>query len=331
MQASHDFYSHGCFLADGSTLLASHAAVTKLSEDNVSVLKYATGGPITDMCAVAENNDKVFVASANRPIKLLSTDDLSLEGNYPAYSHVEEIEHPFRLCISADRTHLIGGFKSVIRLWDVTRPGRQTQPLKLSTRNGKEGLRGHVGAIASKDTSVIAAGTYSKSIALIDTRCSTQGLTIPIISFDMQTGGGVNQLVFLDDGFTLVSGHRQDKVMRFWDTRNESQPIAELPRSTSSSQCLKLVKFGGQGVIAGDEFGYISMYLKSGKSELVKVHDSPVTFVSLNPRDTRHVLSASGSRTTAACTKNWRIPEDWGLNDDYQCLQPTLPTSEVDQ
>lgn len=302
-----DFYSHGCIANDGSVILASQSEVTRVTDANLTSEEFNTGGPITDFCMADADNRRVFVSSANRPIKLLDTVNLDVCSHYIAYSHVEDIEHPFRLCMSKDNSQLIGGFDSVIKIWDVERPGRQVQDMKLSTRKGKEGLSGYVGALAPKDKSVIAAGTYSKTIALIDTRCSTDGLFLPILEFG-STGGGVNQLVCLSDGFTLVSGHRQDKKIRFWDTRNQSGPVSEFARDTPTSQCLKITKYKDNSVLAGDSKGFIHLFDKTGILASQAAFDSAVTFISLDPHKASNALIACGGRSERSCAKFFEIP-----------------------
>jgi len=233
-----------------------------------------------------------------------------LRNTYRPFNNVEEVCHAYSLCFSADRGQILAGFDRTIRIFDLQRPGRQTEEWLLSTRAGK-GQKGIIGSLAASIASpgVYAAGSYSKSICIYQRGCKGKPLmwlSDCQASYEM---GGVTQLVWVNE-WMLLSGHRCDRWLRFWDLRKADSErhkestlqapkalLHRFPRHTRTHQ-----RFGfstkGDLLSTGDDSGAILFYSLSHLSEtgiIREAHGRPCVSAMLHPT-LDIILSSSGSR-----------------------------------
>ena len=310
MSLSGNSYDHGFFCPEQTILVAGGNTITALSFDDSDsddlVLKdlsrsYSTGSPITYMCTDASGST-AYVGAANKPIVALNTSDLSVVNSYMAYSHVDEIVHPLSMSLSSDGKRLLGGFESFLKVWDLSRTGRQLIDLRLASRNA--GFKGHVGAVAWYEENVVAAGTYTKRLGLFDLRDKSD-VASPVSSGCFACGG-FNQLIRIDQTPYLLSGHRADDKIRLWDIRTLIEPVSFAKRSSQGHQRLKIDVVNCKA-FAGDDQGHCNIYkIKDGCIDLLhseKIHKGPVTFFTSN----KHLLlTASWTRTSriTGCTND---------------------------
>ncbi|WAR27545.1 TCAB1-like protein [Mya arenaria] len=125
---------------------------------------------------------------------------------------------------SCDGNKIYAGFNKIIRVFDVTRPGREFKT--------KEGQRGIISCIAPSPTDIglYAAGSYAKSVALYN-----EPMGEMVCMFEGQQGG-VTQVKFSPDGTKLYSGGRKDNEILCWDMRNPGQILFTLNRQVSTNQ-----------------------------------------------------------------------------------------------
>ncbi|XP_052782442.1 telomerase Cajal body protein 1-like isoform X2 [Mya arenaria] len=105
------------------------------------------------------------VTSKDTPIHLYDAFTGQLRCTYRAYNHVDEVVAAHCVEFSCDGNKIYAGFNKIIRVFDVTRPGRE---FKSRPTFAKEGQRGIISCIAPSPTDIglYAAGSYAKSVAL---------------------------------------------------------------------------------------------------------------------------------------------------------------------
>jgi len=251
-----------------------------------------------------------ITCSQEHPIHLRDAFNGTLRNTYRPFNNVEEVCHAYSLCFSADGGQILAGFDRTIRIFDLQRPGRQTEEWLLSTRAGK-GQKGIIGSLAASIASpgVYAAGSYSKSICIYQRGCKGKPLmwlSDCQASYEM---GGVTQLVWVNE-WMLLSGHRCDRWLRFWDLRKADSErhkestlqapkalLHRFPRHTRTHQ-----RFGfstkGDLLSTGDDSGAILFYSLSHLSEtgiIREAHGRPCVSAMLHPT-LDIILSSSGSR-----------------------------------
>lgn len=127
---------------------------------------------------------------------------------------------------SNDGTEVIGGYKKTLKVFKTDVPGRDYESIPITSPASSL-------ACNSVD-SVIAVGSWSSSITLLDLRQSNYGDICQI----NQHRGGVTYLKFLDGRNQLISGARKDNQLMLWDLRHIAEPVltAQFTRMVNTNQ-----------------------------------------------------------------------------------------------
>ncbi|ESS34634.1 putative guanine nucleotide-binding protein [Toxoplasma gondii VEG] len=263
------------------------------------------------------------VTSRDHPIHLYSGIDCSLLASYSCYNHLDEVAHAYSLLFHRTKPRLFAGGISGVRIFDLERPGRQLHDILFATRRAKHGQKGIISCMDFKASGpgankLFACGSYSQSVCVYTEDCGGRRGALPYTApthclLDTATSwGGVTQVKFVGENL-LVSGHRQDGVMRCWDLRKPDTPLARLGRATTQSS--QKFAFDSRpltdedegeitALVTGDELGQISFFsLSSWKCIYAHAnahhgdHINPAAVVAaaFHPRRSL-LLTAAGSR-----------------------------------
>lgn len=190
-----------------------------------------------------------WISSAqNEPIKMFDAFNGSFKCSFRAYDNVDELEPALSVCFSPDGSCIYGGYKKSIKIFTTAIPGRDydtidiKQPISCLAENYYE-------------SNVLAAGSWNKSITLVDTR---DFLTIETLHGHK---GGVTFLKYSPDGSSLVSGSRKDSNLLLWDMRNLSLPLYKFTRQVDNNQKIYFdVSIGGTWLASGDTRGLVHLW-----------------------------------------------------------------------
>ncbi|GAX77396.1 hypothetical protein CEUSTIGMA_g4842.t1 [Chlamydomonas eustigma] len=183
----------------------------------------------------AEDPASCCFATTSRahPIHLWDACSGGLRCSYRGYNDVDEVTAAFSVCFSPDGQHLLGGYNKSFAVFDVSRPGREYRKVTTFTKKRQENLPGMISCMAFSPGSgeMLAAGSYSGSIALYDTR------TWEMLYVLSGHKGGLTQVQFTADGNFLLSGARQDSSLICWDLRGgeASGELYRMQRGTAKT------------------------------------------------------------------------------------------------
>lgn len=155
-------------------------------------------------------------ASNDRPIVLYNAFDGSEVCKYLTMNHVEMIDAPLAMDFSVDASRLICGGDECLRVFDVQRPVREFECVKLSaTKGSKEGLKGRVSSLAvRRDASMITAiGTFNGNLGIYDFSSNQ------LIFESVGRIGAAQQIAFSPDGWTMFTFSRKMDSILCWDLR----------------------------------------------------------------------------------------------------------------
>jgi WD40 repeat protein len=180
-------------------------------------------------------------------------------------------------------THFFTGSDSLICLFDVSRPGNDGPVLKLPTIPSKRkqtvgggvGMKGIVSAMAldPSDNGILAAGTFTRHIALYASRGSGELIgTFSIAKTEAEkhvSGKGITQLLWSPCGRYLYVAERKSMGMLVYDVRVTGQLLGWLQgRMAATNQRLKA------DLIAVDSEGAHEVWA-GGTDGLVRVWRNP--------------------------------------------------------
>ncbi len=252
----------------GGAAAASASAMSELS----AILTSSEGDTIYDFCwnprmnsNSSDRSECYFIStSRDKPIHLWDAFDGTLRSSYVAYNTVDEPTAALAVAISAAGTGasasvtgsgsssgaagtlIYGGYNNCIRVWDVTRPGRDyTERSTISTgrRSNKSRSaaanqyanvaeqRGLLSCIdVSRDGAYYAVGSYS------GTACVYASDTGEIVTHLECHPNGVTAVKFSPDGMFLFTAGRKDDEILGWDIRNTCSVLGRFPRACGNNQ-----------------------------------------------------------------------------------------------
>jgi WD40 repeat protein len=267
----------------------------------------------------------VLIASRNRPMRIFSVAQKSVISAYTAYSFTEEIVHPISVRFSPTScARILAGFpQSTVRVWDVQRPGRQSEDLVFSTkrRQRSDAQKGIISAIEfGHSDEDFFAGSYSSSIWYYDLR--TDWRSSRTLIGDNVRFGGVVQLKFIPTRQLLLSGHRMDACVYGWDLRKPDSPLAEFPRIVKTNQRFEFDAIEDQFLVCGDHEGRLRVMDLTDPTRIPKEID----------KNGVPLVSVSVGSGQIACGYGVRSFEPVGSEDDSEDggdSKPRRPRSVV--
>ncbi|KZC05363.1 Telomerase Cajal body protein 1, partial [Dufourea novaeangliae] len=223
-----------------------------------AVLTIKEGGLIYDTCWYPFMNSWepatccFLSTSRESPIHLWDAFNGELRATYRAYNQVDEVEASISVQFVDSAREVWAGFKNVLRLFDVERPGRQINTIQF--KKDFPNVSGLVACIRENPImpGLIAFGTYSKCIGLYRNG--------PLCSF--KTGSGVTQLEFSPCGTKLFSAVRRSSEFLCWDLRNPGTVLYSLQGRQSDTN--QRIQFGimrdGKQIVSGGTDGNIAVW-----------------------------------------------------------------------
>ena len=317
MELGENVVKNVCYSPDGSCLAvtASDSPFRLTTSQGVPVSSYVTGGDIFDFdfypgfSSSEPQTQAVLIASRNRPMQLVSTTNMSPLSAYTAYSFTDEVVHPICVRFSPTCQKIFGAFpQSTLRVWDVQRPGRQTDTITFSTKREKDESvqKGILSAIDVASEDHIFVGSYSRSIFGYDLRDWKSSRTK--FGCEKQTHvGGLVQLKYIESRSLLLSGHRMDRFVYGWDVRKPNEPVVHLGRKTGTNQRFTFDIVDDRMLFCGDSEGHLLTFDLD--------HSSLVQEVNISDR-ANSVVSVSVKGGLVACGVGTRTFAHVGSDDE---------------
>ncbi|XP_014355820.2 telomerase Cajal body protein 1 homolog [Papilio machaon] len=220
------------------------------------VIHVKESGLIYDFCWYPGMNSTIpesccwITTRQNAPIQMWDAFDGSLRCSYRGFNAVDEMEPAISVTFNNEGNRIIGGYKKVLRTFDVERPGRDYAEHKINSPASCFATSGNL----------LAVGSWNSTISLFNV--NEMGNYKSIGKMHGHTGG-VTHAKFTPDGLKLVSGSRKDHRLLIWDIRYYRTPLNILSRAVDTNQRVYF------------DISPCGKYLVSGGTDgLVKVWDS---------------------------------------------------------
>ncbi|CAB4431407.1 unnamed protein product [Rhizophagus irregularis] len=322
--SEENFFKNAKWSPDGSCILTStndnvlrifdlpRNALEIADEIELSqVLACHTGETVYDFCwypmmSIQDPDTCCFLSSSREhPIHLWDAYSGKVRCSYTIIDHRDEIVGPNALTFNLDGSRIYCGYKNMIKIFDLDRPGRDGQDIKTTpSRKSKEGQKGIISCLAfNPDRSgLYAAGSYSQTIGLYDE--SNNEMCSILQGTENESIGDIIQVQFSRDGKYLFSSSRKDNYIRCWDIRNTGNILYKLERNGNTNQRLSFdLDNTGSFLVTGSLDGKMIVYdlvNLDSKGSPRKVldrlaHDDAVSAMSIHPT-LPLIASCSGQR-----------------------------------
>ena len=257
--------------------------------------------------------DHVVTTGRYQPVHLYSQRPVSLqlEGSYKCINRLDELSHAFSLATDQPVTSLYCGLVGEVRVFDVSRPGRECWS---HVTKGEGGQGGIISCLATSPAlPVYAAGSYDRTVGVY----SKEGDRLCVLKGHQ---GGVTQVTFTSDGSTLLSGGRKDSEIIAWDLRQPGRVLFTCCRVVDTNQTVAFTlspchKF----LMSANTDGSVRLWELTGKTDPVTgqleplagwmLHRDAVTGVSWHP---------SGDKLATATGQRHFITEDEDCEDSIE-------------
>ena len=294
-------------------------------------------------------NQCLYLASVrDMPVRLLSPFTPSILASYPlVYHHKERWVTPNCLLFHPrDPTMFFAGGIGAIHLFDINRDGeppyrnimrpslkgvsREIKALASMAGQGDDDgprhwpLKGIVSAMDMNSEGLLAAGTFSKDLAILDPDADS---TVVTRLFLPQDESGITGLKFhpsASSGNYLVAGSRRSKALHVFDIRNPRSVLARLTdRICATSQRVEFDITDEGEVWAGCTDGKLRMWERLGLEEgdvapswEREMHHDPIEAVELHPRGAPVVATCGGpSQVSRLVDKKQAEPWEQEISD----------------
>ncbi|GAB6019862.1 Telomerase Cajal body protein 1 [Chamberlinius hualienensis] len=295
--------------------------------DMQPVLNMNESGTVYDYCwyPLMNSSDPATccLASTSKlsPVHMWDAYTGEIRCTYKAYNHLDQVVSAISVAFSEDGSKLYCGFNKMIRIFDVSVPGRN-----CVERNLKKSNMGIVSCIAvcPSDSKLYAAGSYSRAVTIYDDASGN-----PEMSLEGQSGG-VTHLMMSYDGTKLYSGGRKDAEILCWDLRNPGVILSVFKREVSTNQRIyfdidKSEKF----IMSGSTDGNVIVWGTENSSQEIGdensemkpkikfiAHQDCVNGVSFNPVFPL-IATSSGQRKFPTVADNFSDDEQDLFIEDY--------------
>lgn len=231
------------------------------------------------------------------PMQLWDAFTGELRATYRAFDQVDEVTSAYSAAFNEDGSKIFGGFKNLVRVFDIQRPGRECQELPTFNRKTHEGYKGIVSCFAfNPDRSgLMATGSFEQKIGL----CLEQtGETLYVLEGQK---GGITQVMFTPCGRYLISGARKSGEILIWDIRGTGDVLHRLQREVTTNQRITFdLDFTGRYLVSACQTGSLLVFdLHAPSAECIARH--PTGCASLNSAAIHpwlpYVATASGQRS----------------------------------
>lgn len=224
-------------------------------------LKIKEGGQIYDYCwyPLMNSSDPVssclLTAVSNAPVHLWDAFSGVLRASYCSFNQVDELVSPHCVAFDIAGQNIYCGFLNTLRIFDITRPGRECVTRKLKDASDYPGFKqnGIISSIAVNPTlpSLYAVGSYRSSVGMYN----EDGSLMCVLEGHY---GGITHLKFSHDGTKLYSGARKDNRLICWDMRNMGEAYSIYDRVVSTNQRIYFdVTKNDQYLMSGGTDGFL--------------------------------------------------------------------------
>ncbi|CAK9821321.1 Telomerase Cajal body protein 1 [Anthophora retusa] len=241
--------------------------------------------------------------SRESPIHLWDAFNGTLRATYRAYNQVDEVEASISVQFIDSAKEVWAGFKNALRIFDMERPGRQTNTIQF--KKDFPNIAGLVSCIRENPImpGLVAFGTYSKYIGLYRNG--------PLCSF--KTGNGVTQVEFSPCGMKLFSAVRRGQEFLCWDLRNPGNVLYSFQgRQSDTNQRIQFgITSNGKQIVSGGTDGNIAIwelpedndYKNLNPAYKIKLSRDCINGVSLH-RSLPVIAASSGQRLCDSLLEN---------------------------
>lgn len=259
---------------DGSSILA----VT--DDDTLQVYHVDTGEPGVAIACPGTVNDTAWypwmdpgrlpgsncllLATHGQPLKLIDGASGKTRSIYRPMDQKDELDPCFSCAFAPDGRSIYAGARERIHVFDYTRAAPVATGKTRESRRSREGQGGVISCLKPRwdSTNVLAAGSFSGSIGIYDTRSSAELVML------LPGAHGLTQLEFAHlDGMRLLSAHRHLGAIQAWDLRT-GECTMSMKRGDRTNQRIYFTQTAdGQRLFTGctDELGSMLEYdLQSG-------------------------------------------------------------------
>lgn len=209
--------------------------------------------------------------SRNNPIHMWDAFTGQLRCTYRTYNNADEIISPHSLAFNTQGEKLYCGFNKTIRVFDVSRPGRDF--IEKLTNENKEGQAGIISCFAftPSNNHLFAVGSYCRTVGIY----SVQEMDLLFLLSGQL--GGVTHMMFSSDGIKLFSGGRKDCEILCWDIRNPGKVLYSLRRVVTTNQRMYFdIDSTGQYLISGNENGVVTVWDLNKSPEDISDENEPI-------------------------------------------------------
>ncbi len=218
-----------------------------------------------------------FIAAArDQPLHLWDANAASLRASYAAHDHHDNLVSAASVCFEPTGHRIYSGYERAIRVFDVTRPGRECTLRPTSeTRKDRGGQRGLISCLdfARDGSGLFAAGSFSGATGLYVE--NDHRLVALLGGHD----GGITQVTFSADGLHLFTAARCDSSIHCWDIRKSVSVLHSFARAAPTNQRIGFdLSRCGRKLAAASQDGHVYIYsleAPASSPEVMRFNEAP--------------------------------------------------------
>uniref|UniRef100_A0A7S3E9X9 Anaphase-promoting complex subunit 4 WD40 domain-containing protein n=1 Tax=Rhodosorus marinus TaxID=101924 RepID=A0A7S3E9X9_9RHOD len=219
------------------------------------------------------------------PVHLWDAYSGSLRATYRCFDRMDEICAPYSVSFPKSGEKLYCGFEALIRVFDISSPGRDFIEISTGQKSKHRGLRGVLSTISwmPGESNLLLVGSFSGSVGVFDPRTMQKAGPIAVLGCNST---GVTDICGSPDGNTIFVAGRRDNVIHIWDIRNPDSEISPFGRLSDSNQRIGIdIDRSGTYLYSGDRSGCLRRFdLKATELwEPAQCADDCLSDVSVHP------------------------------------------------
>ncbi|GAO46310.1 WD40 repeat-like protein [Saitoella complicata NRRL Y-17804] len=284
-----------------------------------------------------------LASSRDHPIHLHNSLTDQVVGSYPNINHVERFLAANSMCFAPDGAHFVVGTMERIAVFDVHRLG--TGPMSVIPTVRKFDSMSQQGvisalAIAPSSPSLLAAGSYSRTVGLYDISAPPRSSCVAVYPVESKSGG-VTQVVWSTCGRYLYVVSRRSDGIEVWDIRGTGEVLGSLRgRNAFTNQRISIdISPDGRSLLSGSVDGKMREWnaVIDGSElsgEPVRVWDAAsagttVASATYNPVYPKMVATCTGQRSEIDLEDS-ESDSDSGVDSEQEFRKPRLRRQDVE-